>query len=101
MISILFRNCSCSAEQNKYICQYSSVNLSCFTVTPMDYESLDVILMLDSCDTRKCVIVTIVDDSQVEPDENLTYHLARTPGLDLSIQLDPVNGEIEIVDNDG
>ena len=60
-----------------------------------------MVLMFDSCDTRKCMNVTIVDDLQVEPDESLTYHLDRTPGLDSSIQLDPVNGEIEIVDNDG
>ena len=67
----------------------------------MDYGSLDVILQFDSCDTRECMNVTVVDDIQVEPVENLTYHLTRTPGLDSSIQLDPVNGEIEIVDNDG
>ena len=71
------------------------------TVSPMDYGARDVILMFDSCDTKECVIVPIVDDSQVEPVENLTYHLDRTPGLDSSIQLDPVNGVIEIVDNDG
>ena len=67
----------------------------------MDYESLDVILIFDACDTKKCVNVPIVDDLQVEPVENLTYHLDRTPGLDSSILLDPVNGVIEIVDNDG
>ena len=67
----------------------------------MDYGARDVILQFVACDTRKCMNVTIVDDIQVEPDESLTYHLARTPGLDSSIQLDPVNGEIEIVDDDG
>ena len=67
----------------------------------MDYGSLNVIVMFDSCDTKKCVNVPIVDDLQVEPVENLTYHLDRTPCLDSSILLDPVNGEIEIVDNDG
>ena len=67
----------------------------------MDYGSLNVIVMFDSCDTKKCVNVPIVDDLQVEPVENLTYHLDRTPGLDSSILLDPVNGVIEIVDNDG
>ena len=60
-----------------------------------------MILQFDSCGTRECVIVPIVDDLQVEPHESLTYHLTRTPGLDFSIQLDPVNGVIEIFDNDG
>ena len=80
---------------------HSLILYSSCTVTPTDYGAQDVILQFDSCDTRKCVIVPIVDDLQVEPDESLMYHLDRTPGLDFSIQLDPVNGEIEIVDDDG
>ena len=60
-----------------------------------------MILSFDACDRRECVNVTIVDDIQLEPVENLTYHLASTPGLDPSITIDPVDGVIEIVDNDG
>ena len=60
-----------------------------------------MILSFDACDRRECVNVTIVDDIQLEPVENLTYHLTRTLGLDPSITLNPVDGVIEIVDNDG
>ena len=45
--------------------------------------------------------VNIVDDFEIELDENFLYTLERVPGLNPNIQLDPILGEIVIVDNDG
>ena len=71
-------------------------------VTPMDYESLDVILMFGTCQTKQCVTVTIMDDDEDEPDESFFYTLTRPPGgLDSRITLSPTLGEILIRDNDG
>ena len=66
----------------------------------MDYGALTEILMFDTCETRKCVNVTITDDLVDELDEFFTFHLSRTPNLDPRIDLDPVNGRIEIIDDD-
>ena len=72
------------------------------TVAPMDYGSLDMVLMFGECERRKCVTVTIVDDFEDEPDENFSYHLVETPnGLHPNIELKPFYGEIVIEDNDG
>ena len=55
--------------------------------------------MFGACEIRNCVNIAIRDD---EVDiEFFTYHLRRTTGLDPRIELDPVDGRIEIVDNDG
>ena len=68
----------------------------------MDYESLNMILMFDTCDTIQCVRVTIVDDFENEPDESFFYTLTRPPGgLDSRITLSPTLGEILIHDDDG
>ena len=45
--------------------------------------------------------VIIVDDFVDEPDEFFSYTLERTPGLDPRISLAPVDGRVEIVDDDG
>ena len=45
--------------------------------------------------------VTIVSDFVDEEDENFFYTLERTPGLHPNIDLDPVDGEVVIVDDDG
>ena len=45
--------------------------------------------------------MTIVDDEVLENVESFTVTLERTPGLDMRIALNPVNGRIEITDNDG
>ena len=61
-----------------------------------------MILQFDTCDTKMCVDVPIVDDDVNEPPiEDLFYILNRTNGLTSSITLDSVIGEIEIEDNDG
>lgn len=66
----------------------------------MDYAELVETLMFGACETRKCVNVTIRDDMVAESDEIFTYQLRRTTDLDPRIALDPVNGQIEIADND-
>ena len=71
------------------------------TVSSMDYRSLNALLMFAECQHRSCVDVTIDNDSGGEPDENFVYALSRTPGLHPNIFLDPVTGEIVIVDDDG
>jgi hypothetical protein len=47
-----------------------------------------------------CVDVFIVDDIILENDESFILTLERTPDLDSRITLDPVNGVVEITEND-
>ena len=70
-------------------------------VSPMDYVSVSTTLEFGSCDTRQCTEIPIVDDMIVELTELFFVTLERTPGLDSRITLDPVDGEIEISDDDG
>ena len=67
----------------------------------MDYINVSTILAFDTCDTRQCTEIPIVDDMIVELTESFFVTLERTPGLDSRITLDPVDGEIEITDDDG
>ena len=67
----------------------------------MDYGAIDVILEFDVCETRKCVNVSIVNDLVDEEDEIFTYHLRRTPNLDHRIDLEPIDGTVEIINDDG
>ena len=71
------------------------------TVDPMDYLGINNILSFAACETRVCVNVPIVDDLVDEPLEVFDYTLERTPGLDPRIELNPVDGVVEIIDNDG
>ena len=66
----------------------------------MDYGNISTILMFDSCDKKSCVNISIVDDDVIEDTESFSVLLAETPGLDVRITLDPVEAEIEIIDND-
>ena len=66
----------------------------------MDYGPLDVVLIFEACETRKCVNVSILDDFVEEPEEFFTYHLMRTPDLNPRIQLEPATGKIVIVSLD-
>ena len=72
-----------------------------FTVAPMDYVALSEILMFGACQTRSCTNVTIVDDLVDEDEEFFRVSLTKTTGLDSRIKLDPVEGRIVIIDNDG
>ena len=66
------------------------------------YIGLSTILMFEACQRRCCVNVTIVDDDVLEREvESFTVTLQRTTGLNNSITLNPVDGVVEIRDNDG
>ena len=71
------------------------------TESPMDYTALSTIMTFDECETQSCVNITIVDDLALEIVESLRITLNSTADLDGRITLDPVDGIIEIVDNDG
>ena len=60
-----------------------------------------VVLPFAPCDKRICVDVPIVDDEIVENVDTFEVTLERPPGLDSSITLVPVDGIVEISDNDG
>ena len=59
------------------------------------------ILGFGLCDTRQCTEIPIVDVMIVELTESFFVTLERTPGLDSRITLDPVDGAIELIDDDG
>ena len=67
----------------------------------MDYGKLDLMLMFSECEKKRCINVSILQDLVDEPDEFFTFHLNRTTDLSPHIDLYPVNGRIEIVDDDG
>ena len=62
---------------------------------------MSTILMFEACQKRSCVTVTIVDDDILEMTESFDVTLERTPGLDSRITLRPVDGVVEITDEDG
>ena len=67
----------------------------------MDYGFVSDILAFDKCETRRCTEMPIVNDTIVESTESFFVTLERTPGLDSRITLNPVIGEVEIVENNG
>ena len=62
---------------------------------------MSTILMFEACERRRCVNVTIVNDDVLEMTESFHVTLERTPGLDMRIRLDQVDGVVEITDDDG
>ena len=72
-----------------------------FLVTPTDYGAVSTILMFAACETRQCVDVAIMDDKTLELTETFIVTLKWTPALENRITLNPVDGDIEILDNDG
>ena len=62
---------------------------------------MDVILSFAECQRKSCVNVTIEDDEVLETTEFFSITLERPPGLDDRIELDPVDGMVQINDNDG
>ena len=64
----------------------------------MDYGTLDVIMMFDECERRRCVNISIIQDLVGEMDESFTFHLRRTMNLSTRIELDPVDGVFEVAD---
>ena len=67
----------------------------------MDYGAVSAILMFTACDTRQCENVPIVDDGTLELTETFIVTLERTPSLENNILLNPMNGDIDILENDG
>ena len=67
----------------------------------MDYRPIDEIIMFDECQRRRCVNIAIIQDLVEEVDESFTIHLRRTVGHSTRILLDPEDGVIELVDDDG
>ena len=84
-----------------FLCKANAHFYFVSTVQTIDYGAIDVILEFDVCETRKCVNVSIVDDLVDEEDEIFTYHLRRTPNLDSRIGLAPIDGTVEIIDDNG
>ena len=86
---------------------WSEIQLPCSqlylipTVQTMDYGAIDVIMEFDTCETQKCVSVSIVNDLVDEGNKIFTYHLRRTTNLDARINLEPIDGTVEITDDDG
>ena len=74
--------------------------LSSFSDSSLDYGVVDTILTFAACETRSCVSVFIMDDILLEDDESFNVNLERTLGLNSRITLNPVNGTVEIIDDD-
>ena len=65
-----------------------------------DYIPVERTLTFKACDRRHCVNITILNDTQVENDEIFHVNLERTIGLNRTIKLDPIEGIIQIEEND-
>ena len=72
-----------------------------YTESGEDYDGISAIVPFAACQRRACVIVTIIDDEILENIESFNFTLERTSELDIRITLDPVDGVVEINDNDG
>ena len=59
------------------------------------------ILTFAACETRRCVDVPIMNDTDDEPDEMFGITLERTPGLNDRITLDPVDRVVTINGDSG
>ena len=57
---------------------------------------MSTILTFVACETRRCVVVDIIYDTDDEPDEMFAITLERTPGLYDRITLDPLDGLVII-----
>jgi hypothetical protein len=77
----------------------SSANGS--AVSSLNYSLSDTTLTFAACETKRCMSVSIVDDDTPGNVESFDVTLERTTDLDSRIALDPVNGILEITDNDG
>ena len=67
----------------------------------MDYGSISTILMFAACETQQCENISIVDNTTLEMTESFVVTLGRTPDLNSRITLNPVDGNIDILDSHG
>ena len=104
---ILHENNTCMEHRwCKYLwcfCYDTSPLQTCisFSVSLTDDGSVSTLLMFDTCETRQCTNITIVNILIEESIESFFVTLERTTDLDPRITLDPAVGEIFITANDG
>ena len=84
-----------------YVITHVSIVSIPSTATIMDYDAVDTILMFDSCQRSSCTNISITNDGMLENTELFRLTLDRTPDLESTIELNPVDGEVEITDNEG
>ena len=76
---------------------------SCFQVLVVTSElcvvSADIPVIFPACESRVCVIVTIVDDTSVENTETVNIALERPEDLDSRIRIGTGRGQIIIADD--
>lgn len=79
-----------------HICRYSAcVFLPC--TAPQDYIGISTHLLLTPSETRKCINITLLDDSIVEEREKFALELASS---EVGILLNPNKTTITIEDTD-
>ena len=66
----------------------------------MDYRVTTTLLTFGSCETSKCIRVTIVNDNIAEHLELFHARLVRTANLDSRITIDPNYTGVVISDDD-
>ena len=67
----------------------------------MDYGPVSTILPFAECQRRDCVNITIQNDEEPEQLESFLVSLVGRPDLDGRITLNPVEGEVVIIDANG
>ena len=71
------------------------------SVSPEDYEAVDVSLTFQPCDRQQCVNVSITDDLINEPEERFAVSLTLSDDASSLINLVSAAGDIVITDDDG
>ena len=72
-----------------------------FSVSPEDYEAVDVTLTFQPCDRQQCVNVSITDDLINEPEERFAVSLTLSDNNPPYVTLGSAAGDIVITDDDG
>ena len=69
----------------------------------LDYHAfVSTVLAFNVCEIRKCIEITIENDRTPENNESIILFLDPfSSGYEERISLDPRNGEIHIIDDDG
>ena len=73
-----------------------------FSVAPMDYiQNTPVTLQFEKCNMTQCHYISIVDDDVFEGNEMFYITLKKVSDRNMEkIALHPVNGTIDILDNE-